>query len=137
MVLIDAVRACNSKLVTQPFVGVFVGGTAGIGEASVRALAETYADHGKSLRVYIVGRNKAAAEKIVSECLEVCPAGDFRFVQAIDLALIKEVDRVCSEITKAERETAGEKAKVDLLVTTQGYLSFESRRGMPWKTCIC
>ncbi|KAI9727612.1 MAG: hypothetical protein M1834_008052 [Cirrosporium novae-zelandiae] len=131
MVHLDIVHACNAILVeTQPLVAVFVGGTSGIGECSVRALTATHANRGKGLRLYIVGRNNDAAEKIISDCLEVCPTGQFRFVRANDLSLLKDVDRVCAEIVQAEGEanTTGGIPRVDLLVMTQGYLSLESRK---------
>ncbi|MCJ1380168.1 hypothetical protein MMC17_003271 [Xylographa soralifera] len=124
MVKIDVVRSCNSTLVkTQPLVAVFVGGTAGIGENTIRALATTHSDQGKGLRLYIVGRNADAAKKIISECVHVCPVGQFRFVQAGDLSLLKDVDRVCSEITRMEEDESanGGNARVDLLVMSHAY----------------
>ncbi|KAK9321583.1 hypothetical protein V1517DRAFT_170511 [Lipomyces orientalis] len=131
MVHIEVVRSCNSTLVKkQPLVAVFVGGTAGIGESSVRALAATHSVQGKGLRLYIVGRNADAAEKIISDCVRICPVGQFRFVPAEDLALLKDVDRVCAEIVRAEENENkyGETARLDILVMSQGYISFEPRR---------
>lgn len=132
MVQIGVVRSCNSTLIsTQPLVAVFVGGTSGIGEYTIQALAATHSDQGRGLRLYIVGRNGNAAEKTISECVRICPGGQFRFVQAKDLALLKDVDRVCNEITRIERDenTNGGTACVDLLVMSQAYLTFEKRRG--------
>lgn len=133
MVQIDVVRSCISTLVkTQPLVAVFVGVTAGIGEYAVRALAATHSDQGKGLHVYLVGRKADAAEKTIADCLRLCPMGQFRFVQAKDLALLKDVDRVCAEITRIEEDenVNGGPARVDLLVMTQAYLTFEPRRGI-------
>ncbi|MCJ1421511.1 hypothetical protein MMC32_007875 [Xylographa parallela] len=124
MVQIDVVRSCNSTLVkTQPIVAVFVGGTSGIGENTIRALATTHSDQGKGLRLYIVGRNADAAKKIISECARVCPIGQFKFVQAGDLSLLKDVDHVCSEITRMEEDdnANGGSARVDLLVMSHAY----------------
>lgn len=132
MVHLDVVRSCNASLVkNQPLVAVFVGGTSGIGEYAVRALAATHANHGEGLRLYIVGRNEDAATKIISDCLKLCRSGQFRFVRADDLSLLRDVDRVCAEIIKAEQEKnqTGGTLRVDLLVMTQGYLAFESRKG--------
>ncbi len=132
MVGLDVVRSCNAALVRiQPLVVVVVGGTAGIGEYTVRALAATHTNHGKGLRLYIVGRNEDAARKITSDCLELCPTGQFRFVRANDLSLLKDVDRVCAELTQAEEEAngTGGPARIDLLIMTQGYLAFEARQG--------
>ena len=133
MVQIDVVRSGISTLVqTQPLVAVFIGGTSGIGEYAIHALAATHSNQGKGLRVHIVGRNAKAAEKTISDCLRVCPRGQFRFLQAKDLALLKDVDRVCAEITRVEEDenANGGPARVDLLVMTQAYLTFESRRGI-------
>ncbi len=132
MARLDVVYSCNAALVrSQPLVAVFVGGAAGIGSYAVQALA-AHAKDGKGLRLYIVGRNKAAAKKITSDCLEVCPTGQFRFVHTDDLALLKNVDRACTEIIKSEQELSGtdENPGIDLLVMTQAYLAFEGRGGM-------
>jgi NAD(P)-dependent dehydrogenase (short-subunit alcohol dehydrogenase family) len=133
IVQIDVVRSCNSTLIkTQPLVAVFVGGTSGIGEYTIRALAAAHSDQGKGLRLYIVGRNADAARATISDCVRVCPGGQFRFVQAEDLALLKDVDRVCAEIIRIEEDenVKGGTARVDLLVMSQAYLSFEPRRGI-------
>ncbi|KAI0018863.1 hypothetical protein F4780DRAFT_781072 [Xylariomycetidae sp. FL0641] len=94
MVKLSTVRAANAELAKSrsSYVAVVAGGTAGIGECAVRALAATFAGHGARLRVYIVGRNRRAADQITSACASVCPGGRFRFVQA-DLVRLREVDR--------------------------------------------
>lgn len=134
MVALDIVRASNASLVkAQPLVAVFVGGTAGIGEYSVRALAATHGKEGKGLRLYIVGRNAIAAEKIITDCTQVCPSGHFRFIKASNLSLLTDVDRCCDEITCAERDATpdgdGGLPRVDLLVFAQGLISFAPRKG--------
>ena len=138
MVHLDIVRSSNAKLVQkQPLVAVFVGGTSGIGEYSLRALASTVAkSHGKGLRAYIVGRNKTAAETIISDCMNVYPDGQFRFIAAADLSLLKDVDRVCTEILEAEEKagTLADQARIDFLVLSQGYLSL-SFEGMLLPFC--
>ncbi|KAK9235145.1 putative oxidoreductase ENV9 [Lipomyces kononenkoae] len=129
MVQLDVVRACNNALVKrQAITAVFVGGTSGIGEYSLRALASTHGTSGRGLRVYLVGRNEVAAMTIIAECKKACPAGEFHFVQASDLASLIEVDRVCRQIVNAEEScTAGKTACVDLLVLTQAYFAFGGR----------
>jgi NAD(P)-dependent dehydrogenase (short-subunit alcohol dehydrogenase family) len=133
MVALDTVRAHNAAIVQDaPLVAVCIGGTDGIGECSIRALATTHGSTGKGLRVYIVGRSKAKADKIIADCLEICPPGQFIFVEAKDLGLLQDVDRVCAEIVEAERAAAaklGLVAKADLLVLTQGTISFSARQG--------
>ncbi|MCJ1309963.1 hypothetical protein MMC25_003624 [Agyrium rufum] len=133
MVKLDVVRSANAALVrSQPLVAVFIGGTSGIGEYTVQTLAATHGESGQGLRVYIVGRKAAAAEKTIAECLGVCPKGQFKFVQAGDLALLKEVDRVCTEVRRLEEEEESSQgigvARVDILVITAAYLTWEARR---------
>ncbi len=64
----------------------------------------------------------------------MCPVGQFRFVKAEDLSLLKEVDRVSAEILKAEKEEEEKgngTARLDFLVQTQAYLEFNAgRKGM-------
>lgn len=129
MVQMNIVRACNHALVSkQPITAVFVGGTSGIGEYAVRALASTHGSSGRGLRVYIVGRNEAAATTIIADCQEACPAGEFHFVPATDLAYLREVDRVCKNIVNTEEASAkGKPACVDLLVMTQAFFAFGER----------
>jgi len=132
MVSLEVVKTANTALVkSQPLVAVFVS-TSGIGSYALQALA-SHANNGQGLRAYIVARKKAAADKLTSECQRICPKGQFRFVQTDDIALLKNVDRVCAEITAAERKEAaatGGKPKIDLLVMTQGYLAFDGRKGV-------
>ncbi|KAI1650906.1 NAD(P)-binding protein [Daldinia loculata] len=132
MVKLDIIRSANAALAnsaTKPYVAVVAGGTAGIGESAVRALAATFADRGDReenvLRVHIVGRNEEAGRKIVAECSEVCSRGMFRFHKG-DMSLLREVDRVCADITRTEQQEAsarGGVAKIDFLVNCQGVLS--------------
>ena len=135
MVKLDIVRKSNAGFVqSHPLVAVFVGGTSGIGEFTLRALAKTHGRQGKGLRAYIVGRNVAAAEKIIADCTGLCPSGQFRFVKAADLSLLKDVDRVCAEVAELEeKESAASsgKARIDILVMSQHYfpLIFQSRKG--------
>lgn len=122
MVQLEAVRAANTALFqSRPLVAVFAGATAGIGESTLRALAAAHGAGGKGLRAYIVGRNKVATEKILADCSRACPTGEFIFVQTKDLSLLEEVDKVCSEITKAEKASAGDgRPNIDLLCMSQG-----------------
>ena len=135
MVTLEAVRSRNAQLLQsrQPFVAVYVGGTAGIGEYAVRALAANYAKHGQETgpRVYVVGRNVKAATKIIADCRTTCPSGEFNFVKAENLSLLKDVDRVCDEIIQAEKARADGTGRVDFLMQTQGYLSFGGREETP------
>ncbi|KAL9622233.1 MAG: hypothetical protein Q9160_003416 [Pyrenula sp. 1 TL-2023] len=131
MVQLHVVRAANAALVkSQPIVAVFVGGTSGIGEYTLRALAGVHSDSGKGLRLYIVGRKAAAAETIISDCQRICPAGQFKFMQADDLALLKDVDLVCEKIVQSEEaeSQADQKPRIDLLVMSQACSIFGQRK---------
>lgn len=135
MVSLETVRACNAALVkSQSIVAVLVS-TSGIVSYAAKALA-THAKDGKGLRSYIVARNKSAADKLISECQQLCPKGQFRFVEADNIALLKTVDRVCAEITSLEQKEvgAGERPRIDLLIMGQAYLAFDGRHG---KVPIC
>ncbi|KAK5055118.1 hypothetical protein LTR84_012866 [Exophiala bonariae] len=128
MVNLDDVRKANSSLVQrQPLVAVFTGGTGGIGLSTLKTLAATHSSSGRGLRVYITGRNQHATEKIIADCLNICPQGDFRFIQVADLSLLRDVDRACEEIIKEEKAcvTAGTAPKLDLLFMSQGELSLK------------
>ena len=132
MVAIEKVRAANASSFQQrPLVAVFIGATSGIGEYTIRTLAETCSTQKSVLRLYIVGRNNAAANKISSDCSRKCPNAAFTFVKADDLASLKEVDRVSVEILKLEQEQhQNDIPRIDLLVMTQGRVVFGPRQGI-------
>ena len=131
MVKLDAARIANAELVKKgPLVIVVASGTTGIGEYTIRALASEHGTAGPGLRVYIVGRNPSAGERTIAACRQLCPKGEFIFVKAADLSLLKDVDKCCAEIVQLEKKAAGDAAKIDLLVLTQGMVLFGGRKGM-------
>jgi NAD(P)-dependent dehydrogenase (short-subunit alcohol dehydrogenase family) len=120
MVKLSDVRKSNSVLETSSsLVAVFTGGTSGIGEATIKALAA----NAKSPKVYIIGRNEASASRIIEKCVQSCPGGSFTFVKA-DLSLLRNVDVMCDEIKR--REQTG---RLDLLFMSQGYITLQGRKG--------
>jgi NAD(P)-dependent dehydrogenase (short-subunit alcohol dehydrogenase family) len=128
MVNLRDVETTNATLAqSRPLVAVFVGGTNGIGEQTLRALANAHGKSGKSLRIYCVGRKQDAAEKIFDDCRRRCPNGDFRFVKAVNLTLISDVDQCCEEIISLERQggLGGGSPRIDLLCQSQGFVRFE------------
>ena len=136
MVRIDVARKANAALVSKhPLVAVFVGATSGIGEYTLRALATNAStnDGGKGLRVYLAGRNSAAAYTILADCRKLCPQADFHFIKADDLSLLQDVDKCCEQIKKDEKTAAAAAssgpARIDLLVQSQGMLNFGARQG--------
>ncbi|KAH8731912.1 hypothetical protein GQ44DRAFT_766957 [Phaeosphaeriaceae sp. PMI808] len=100
-----------------PLVVALVGATTGIGVYVAKALAQTFSNHGSKLRVYVVGRKAANAETLFAYGRETSPGSDWKFVQASDLSLISDVDRVSQEIIKQENEDpfAGGPPRLDVL----------------------
>ena len=112
-----------------PIVVALPGGTTGIGSYIAEALATTYANDGSKLRVYVIGRNVARAEIVLSKCRKTSSGSEWRFIQTPDLALISEVDRCCSEIVRQETEAPfqGGRARLDLLYMTYSYPVLKDR----------
>ncbi|CAG7938658.1 unnamed protein product [Penicillium olsonii] len=101
MVSLTDVQASNANIATAlpaGLVAVFVGATNGIGEATVKEFARsTHSPH-----AYLVGRSQEAAARIIAECRQLNPVGEFIFIQA-DVSLMRNVDEVCHEIKSKER----------------------------------
>lgn len=141
MVALSVVEATNRAVATdkaagRPYVAVVGGGTSGIGSYAALALARVHGEAGQAasrgLRVYILGRR--ASDALLAELRTACPFGTFEFLQAEDLGLLKDVDRISTALI--EKETAasaneGHPAKIDLLVASQGILSFSGRDDTP------
>lgn len=100
---------------------------------SLKALASTVGKlEGKGLRAYIVGRNASAAQEVIAECRELCPAGQYHFIRISDYALIKHVDAACEELAQAEIRNAAlanESARIDYLMLSPGGPLFLPRQG--------
>lgn len=127
---LPTIHSATSELVKgPPIVVALPGGTTGIGSYIARALSTTYANHGSKLRVYVIGRNAARAETVLSECRKTSPGSDWRFIQTPDLAFISEVDRCCAEIVRQEEEAPfhGGAARLDLLYMTYSYQVLKAR----------
>ena len=115
MVTLSQAIASNNRIATTfpaGLVAVFVGGTSGVGEYTVQALAR----YTHNPRVYIVGRSEEAANRIIKECQQINNGGKFEFIKA-DLSLLKNVDEVCGYIKT--KETA-----INLLFQTQANMAF-------------
>lgn len=127
MVAINLVRSSNESLSDLPPhlsspTAVFTGATQGIGLATLRQLAL----HTVTPTCYIVGRSEARAKEIIDDLKEVNGKGTYIFVKG-EVALLESVDDVCEKI-KGMVEDGG-KNGIDMLFMSQGYLSFEGRRG--------
>lgn len=100
MVSLEAIRASNARAKSLPagLVAVFVGGTNGVGETTVRQ----FANYVPSPRVYIIGRSQEAGDRIVKECKDLNPTGEFVFISK-DTSLIRNVDEICDDLQKREK----------------------------------
>lgn len=111
--LLDVV-ASNRKIASafpNGLVAVFVGGTSGVGEYTVKAFAKYTRDS----RAYIVGRSADAGDRIVKECYQLNPDGVYKFIQS-DISLLRNVDSVCNRIKQQE-------SSVNILFLTQGSMA--------------
>lgn len=101
MVSLSTILSSNSLIsstLPSGLVAVFVGGTSGIGEITLKKFTK----YSHQPRVYIIGRSQDAANRIVAECETVNPEGEFIFIKA-DVSLIRVVDQVCKEIKEKEK----------------------------------
>jgi NAD(P)-dependent dehydrogenase (short-subunit alcohol dehydrogenase family) len=116
MVALNEVIASNKRIAStfpNGLIAVFVGGTSGVGEFTVKAFAK----HTTKPRVYIVGRSQEAAARIITECKQLNPAGTFEFIES-DISLLKNVDDVC-------RQIRGKETAINLLFQSQGTMGFK------------
>ncbi|RAH69908.1 short-chain dehydrogenase/reductase [Aspergillus aculeatinus CBS 121060] len=118
MVSIATVRENNSAitgLYGSGLVGVFVGGTSGIGESTARAfIRSTHAS-----RAYLVGRDQARASRIIEELQQMHPDAQITFIKS-DVFLLREVDEACRTIQQNED-------KVNILFLSPGTGTMKGR----------
>ncbi|KAI0805559.1 putative short-chain dehydrogenases/reductase [Xylaria sp. FL0064] len=124
MVVLSDIIASNKRIpsaLPAGLVAVFVGGTSGVGEYTLKAFAR----YARAPKVIIVGRSQEVADRILSECRQLSPEGHFEFIRA-DVSLLKNVDDVCRQIK--EKVSA-----INLLFESQGSMAFESEteEGLP------
>ena len=116
MVSISQVQASNA-LISSTFpsrlVALFVGGTSGIGETTLKKFAK----YSHQPRAYFVGRSQTAADRIVAECKALNPTGEYTFIKA-DVSLLRIVDEVCKEIRAQEKS-------LNILFLSQGVMSID------------
>ncbi|KAL6407462.1 putative oxidoreductase [Ilyonectria robusta] len=114
MSFLGPIRASNA-LITRanlPKTCVFVGGTDGIGKASLRSLVS----QGSALKVYIVGRNEAAHRPLINELSQLNPHAAFKYVEG-QISLVADSQRLADQI-------AAKEDNIDLLFLSAGYLPF-------------
>ncbi|OAG05866.1 putative short-chain dehydrogenases/reductase [Paraphaeosphaeria sporulosa] len=124
MVALAEVIASNKRIATSfpdGLIAVFIGGTSGVGEYTVKAFAR----YVTKPRAYIVGRSEEAADRIINECKKLNAQGHYEFIQA-DVSLIRNIDGVCHHIQSKE-------SAINILFQSQGSMGFTKRtsEGLP------
>lgn len=120
MVSYREIQASNALIndATAPQVAVFVGGTSGIGQLTIRALVAT----GASVRIYLVGRKSSEkrSSTFIQELRAINPKAEVVWTEG-EISLLAETKRVCNVIMRKE-------AHVDLLFLSTGYAPFGPRQ---------
>jgi len=119
MVSFTDVLASNAQIpstLPKQLVAVFAGATSGIGEATLKSLLK----YAVEPRIYLIARNQASAERVIAECRQINPRGEYVFIQA-DLSSIRETDRACEQIKRREK-------LVNLAFLSAGQLNLDKKR---------
>lgn len=120
MVSYTEIQASNALIndATAPQVAVFVGGTSGIGQLTIRALVATRS----SVRIYLVGRKSSEkrSSTFIQELHAINPKAEVVWTEG-EISLLAETKRVCNIIKHKE-------ARVDLLFLSTGYAPFGPRQ---------
>jgi len=115
MVALKDIQTSNANL-PSGLVGVFVGATSGIGEATFKQFAR----HVPHSRAYIIGRSREAAACIIAECRSINSTGTYIFLEA-DVSLIRNIDAVCEKIKMVEKH-------INILFLSAGQAVMDRRR---------
>ncbi|KAA8916758.1 hypothetical protein TRICI_001114 [Trichomonascus ciferrii] len=98
-------------------VGVFVGGTSGIGEYT----AYNFARYTNDPTIYIIGRSESAGQAVLKKLKEINPSGNAHYYfKQHDVTLIKDCDELCRALNANEK-------KVNLLFLSAGFLTTNGR----------
>ncbi|KAI6815358.1 hypothetical protein KC340_g15661 [Hortaea werneckii] len=121
MVAISEVKSANASLDKSPqeLTAVFTGATNGIGLATLRAFAK----HISSPRAIIVGRSQTKFASELDNLRSINPKGTYTFLET-DISLIQNIDHLCQTI---QTHLDDGRTKIDLLLMSQGYISFNGR----------
>lgn len=118
MITLIEVQASNSRItstLSSPLVAIFVGGTNGVGETTLKQFVK-YAP--PSSRVYNIGRSQESADRIGNECQDLNGRVKYEFIKA-DTSLLGNIDQVCRKVKSKERS-------INLLFLTMGTLDFQT-----------
>ncbi|KAI7540234.1 hypothetical protein KC331_g9284 [Hortaea werneckii] len=121
MVAISEVRSANASLDKSPqeLTAVFTGATNGIGLATLRAFAK----HISSPHAIVVGRSQTKFANELDNLHSINPKGTYTFLET-DISLIQNIDHLCQTI---QAHLDDGRTKIDLLIMSQGYISFNGR----------
>ncbi|KAK4227025.1 3-keto-steroid reductase [Podospora fimiseda] len=110
MITLQQMQSSNARIDTlgSGLVAIFVGGTSGIGEATMKEFAKQAVQP----RIYFIGRSEEAAERIKIELESLNPGGQYHFIQT-DVSLLANVDNACRDIQSKE-------TLINLLFLTSG-----------------
>lgn len=101
-------------------VGVFVGGTSGVGEAMLKRLGQSL---NGNIHLIIVGRNKAAAERTFASLPKSSRgASVLREFVHCDATLMANIEVASDSIKQLVNDAAG--GKIHFLVNSAGYATF-------------
>jgi len=108
---------------SYPRTAVFVGGTSGIGEATIRELVKAGTKDKSPIRIYIIGRKESAerTNKSLDKLRAQYPHTELIFTQG-DVSLLGDVKRLCTELKEKEKS-------LDLLFLSTGYSPLGGREG--------
>ncbi|CAG8565790.1 1903_t:CDS:2, partial [Acaulospora colombiana] len=122
MALTSATTSNGQYAPSSKPVGLFFGGTSGIGQAMAEQLAKQ--TNGRA-HIILLGRNEAAAEKIIASFpktdASTAPedASDYSFVK-LDATSMEQVRQVTSQLSS-------QLPKINFIITTPGYLTLKGR----------
>ncbi|KAI6891259.1 hypothetical protein KC318_g14224 [Hortaea werneckii] len=121
MVAISEVKSANASLDKSPqeLTAVFTGATNGIGLATLRAFAK----HISNPHAIIVGRSQTKFASELDNLRSINPKGTYTFLET-DISLIQNIDHLCQTI---QTHLDDGSTKIDLLIMSQGYISFNGR----------
>ena len=122
MVSLTEVRSSNASIssTAKTTTAVFIGATSGIGLATLKAFAK----HIPNPTALIIGRNEAKFAPELQALRSINPNGTYTFIP-VDISLLKNIDTVCDRINTQLKDQGGK--KIDLLIQSQGYISFAGR----------
>lgn len=120
MVSLQTVAQSNARIAALPhnLVVLFVGATAGIGQATLKQLVQ----HATAPRIYTVARPSAldAHENLLASLRKASPSATINVITA-DVSLVAEVDKVAQAVKEKE-------SKLDILIASTGFMPFEGRK---------